>query len=51
MTLTPRQLMAYLSFNDRIRRTEQANALAIAAMGAQGNPDKINETVKRLAGA
>lgn len=50
MTLTPRQLMAWLEFSDKIGGREQANALAIALMGAQGDPDDVQKTMKRLAG-
>ena len=49
MSLTPRQIMAYLDFTDRIDRIERANALIIAATGAQGDGKAIEKTLKALA--
>jgi hypothetical protein len=48
MTLTPRQIAAYMEFNDRIDRTERGHALAIAALGAQGDGKEIEKTIKRM---
>jgi hypothetical protein len=48
MTLTPRQIAAYLEFNDRLDRMERANDLWVAAMGAQGDGKAIDKVVKEL---
>ena len=48
MTLTPRQIAAYLEFNSRIDRIERADALMIAAMGAQGDSKAIEKTLKEM---
>lgn len=48
MTLTPRQIAAYLEFTDKLDRIERANDLAIAAMGAQGDKKTIEKTIKEL---
>jgi hypothetical protein len=48
MTLTPRQIAAWLEFFDRLDRNEQANALVTAAIGAQGNQQAIDKRLKEL---
>jgi hypothetical protein len=48
MMLTPRQIMAYLEFNDQLDRIERAHALTIAATGAQGDQKAIEKTLKEL---
>lgn len=50
MTLTPRQIAAYLEFSDRLDRIDRANALTIAAIGAQGDSKAIAKTIKDLTG-
>jgi len=50
MTLTPRQVSAYLEFNDRLDRIDRANALAVAAVGAQGDQKAIERWMKELNG-
>jgi hypothetical protein len=50
MRLTPRQISAYLEFNDKIERNERANALVIAAIGAQGDQKAIDKVLKELTG-
>jgi hypothetical protein len=50
MTLTPRQIAAYLEFSDKLDRIERANALTIAAIGAQGDSKAIEKTIKELGG-
>jgi hypothetical protein len=50
MTLTPRQIAAYLEFSDELDRIERANALIIAAIGAQGDKQTIEKTLKELNG-
>jgi len=48
MTLTPRQLAAYLEFNDKLDRIDRANDLAIAATGAQSDKHGIEKMLKSL---
>ena len=50
MTLTPRQIVAYLDFNAQLDRIERADALMIAAIGAQGDQKAIDKTLKELDG-
>ena len=50
MTLTPRQIAAYLEFSDRLDRIDRANALTIAAIGAQGDSKSIEKTIKEISG-
>jgi hypothetical protein len=46
MTLTPRQVAAYLEFGDKLDRRERANDLWVAAMGAQGDGKAIEKALK-----
>jgi hypothetical protein len=48
MRLTPRQIVAYLEFNNRIDCIERADALMITAMGAQGDSKAIEKTIKQM---
>jgi len=48
MTLTPRQIAAYLEFTDKLDRIDRANNLAITAIGAQGDQRAIERTLKEL---
>jgi hypothetical protein len=48
MTLTPRQIAAYLEFSEQIDRAERADALMIAAIGAQGDGNAIEKTLREL---
>ena len=48
MTLTPRQIAAYLEFSRELDRVERADALMIAAIGAQGDSKAIEKTLKEL---
>ena len=50
MTLTPRQIAAYLEFTDKLDRIDRANDLAIAAIGAQGDGKAIEKKLKEWAG-
>jgi Trk K+ transport system NAD-binding subunit len=50
MTLTPRQIAAYLEFSGKLDRIERADALMIAAIGAQGDSKVIEKTLKELNG-
>jgi hypothetical protein len=50
MTLTPRQIAAYLEFSDRLDRIERANALVISAIGAQGDKQAVEKALKELNG-
>jgi hypothetical protein len=48
MNLTPRQVGAYLEFSDKLDRVERADALMIAAIGAQGDSKTIEKTITEL---
>jgi hypothetical protein len=48
MTLTPRQVSAWLEFNDKLDRADRANALVTAAVGAQGDQKSIEKMIKEL---
>jgi hypothetical protein len=48
MTLTPRQIAAYLEFSKQLDRTERADALIIAAVGAQGDKSAIEKTLRDI---
>lgn len=50
MTLTPRQIAAYLEFGEQVDRMDRANDLVIAAMGAQGDQKSIDKALKELGG-
>jgi len=51
MTLTPRQIAAYLEFNDLLERVERANALAVSIVGAQGDEKAIKQQFETIYGA
>ena len=48
MTLTPRQIAAYLEFSDKLDRIELANQLTNAVIGAQGNKQAVEKRLKEL---
>lgn len=48
MTLSPRQIVAYLEFNNTLDRKERADQLMIAAIGAQGDNKTVNKVFKEL---
>jgi hypothetical protein len=48
MTLTPRQVAAYLEFNKQLDRIERTDALMITAIGAQGDKQAIEKTLREL---
>jgi aminoglycoside phosphotransferase family enzyme len=50
MSLSPRQIAAYLEFNDKLDRIDRANDLAITAIGAQGDQKAIERMLKEWAG-
>jgi hypothetical protein len=50
MTLTPRQLAAYMEFSEQVDRLERAQALRIAALGAQGDSQAIKQELEDLSG-
>jgi hypothetical protein len=50
MTLTWRQIMAYLEFSDRLDRIERTNALVIARTAAHGDERAIDKTIRELSG-
>jgi hypothetical protein len=49
MTLTPRQIAAFLEFSTRLDGIDRATALMIAAMGAQGDAEGIERMRRELA--
>ena len=51
MTLTPRQIAAYLEFSAQIDRDERADELVLAAVAAQGDKNAIEKTLKELNGS
>jgi hypothetical protein len=48
MTLSPRQIEAYIEFSDKLDRIERATDLKIAALGAQGDQKTLDKVVKEL---
>jgi CRISPR type IV-associated protein Csf3 len=48
MTLTPRQIAAYLEFSEQLDRIERADALVIAAVGAQGDKNAIEKVLREI---
>ena len=50
MTLTPRQIAAYLEFSEQLDRVERADALMISVIGAQGNQKAIEKTLNEIQG-
>lgn len=50
MTLTPRQIAAYLEFSDQLDRVDRANALTITAVAAQGDNKAIEKALKDITG-
>ena len=50
ITLTPRQIAAYLEFSDELDRIERADALIMTAIGAQGDQKTIEKTLKEIGG-
>jgi len=50
MTLTPRQIAAYLEFSEKLDRIERADALAVTAIGSQGDENSIKQALKELGG-
>ena len=50
MTLSPRQIAAYLEFSERLDGIERANALVVAAIGARGDQKAIDKAIRELSG-
>jgi hypothetical protein len=50
MTLTPRQIAAFLEFSNKLDRSDRADALVIAAIGAQGDDKAIEKMLKDISG-
>jgi hypothetical protein len=50
MSLTPRQVAAYLEFSDKLDRIERAHDLSVAALGAQGDGKAIEKAIKDWSG-
>ena len=50
MNLTPRQMVAYLEFSDRLDRIDRANALMVAAIGSRGDQKAVEKALKEFDG-
>jgi hypothetical protein len=48
MTLTPRQLAAWIEFSDKVDRIDRANQLVISAVGAQGDAKQIDKMLQEI---
>jgi hypothetical protein len=48
MSLTPRQMAAYLEFSAKLDRVERADDLRVAAIGSQGDGKMIEKVLKEL---
>jgi hypothetical protein len=48
MTLTPKQMFAYLEFGEQVDRMTRANNLVIGYVGAQGDKKAIDAMLKEL---
>jgi len=48
MSLTPRQIWAYLEFNEKIDHIEDAKVLQLNAISAQGDSKTIEKARKAL---
>jgi hypothetical protein len=48
MSLTWRQIVAYLEFSDTLDRIDRIYDLAIAATGAQGNEESLKKLTQEL---
>lgn len=48
MTLTPRQIVAYSIFGERLDRMSQANDLITAYVGAQGDNKAVQKIINEL---
>jgi hypothetical protein len=50
MTLTPRQVAAYLEFSAQLDSMERAQDLAVTALAAHGDGKAIEKTIKEWGG-
>jgi hypothetical protein len=50
MTLTPRQIAAYLEFSNKLDRIDRVMDLNIAALAAHGDKKALEKTIKQLIG-
>jgi len=48
MSLTPRQIAAYLEFSEQINRIDRADSLMLGAIAAQGDKEIIEKTLKDI---
>jgi hypothetical protein len=48
MTLTPRQVWAYLEFSNKLERSERAVAFLLSAHAAQSDSKTIEKTLKDI---
>ena len=51
MTLTPRQISAYLDFSERLDALDRAADLMVTAVGAQGDQKAFDKMLKQLTGS
>lgn len=48
MTLTPREIAAWLELNDRLDRMDRANDMLVTAVGSQGDQKALDKVLKEL---
>ena len=48
MSLSPRQIAAYMEFSDKLDRDERAAALVDTAIGSRGDEKAIRKQLKEL---
>jgi hypothetical protein len=48
MTLTPRQIAAYLEFSERLDRRDRMEALADTAIGTRGDQKAVEKVLREL---
>lgn len=48
MTLSPRQIFAWLDLSDKLDRIDRANDIVVAAIGAQGDKKTLDKVMKEL---
>jgi len=50
MTLTPRQIAAYLEIAEQLDRVDRANDIVVSHIGAQGDKASVEKAIKELGG-
>jgi hypothetical protein len=48
MSLSPRQIWAYVEFSEKLDRIERAHSLVVAAVGAQGDQKALDQMINEL---